>query len=306
MGIATRNPRKKAFAAGLWKVTALAAPLAVAAAAPAAYAQDSGEALFQQRCAQCHTIGKGRLVGPDLKGITSQRSADWLHRFISHPQQVAQSGDAGAKSLLAEYKIPMPDQDISSGQIDAILHYVGSAGGAPVGSAASNAQSPANVNNPAPAAPTFSARAADAGARLFTGETRFANGAVACIACHSVSDPAVPFGGGRLAVDLTGIFGQLGAGGINAMLSSPAFPPMIAAYGNHPLTSAEIADLIAFLQRASAQSSAATPSNRSSEILLGGGAVGLVLFLFLLNLVWRERKTEHTKRDIHARQISTF
>ena len=306
MGIAPRNPRKKAFAAGLWKATVLATPLAVAAAVPAAYAQDSGAALFQQRCAQCHSIGQGRLVGPDLKGITSQRSADWLHRFISHPQQVAQSGDADAKSLLAEYKIPMPDQDLSSAQIDAILQYIAGAGGTPAAGAATTAQPSANAITPAPAAPIFSARAADAGARLFTGETRFANGAVACIACHSVSDPAVPFGGGRLAVDLTGIFGQLGAGGINAMLSSPAFPPMIAAYGNHVLTSAEIADLTAFLQRASAQSSAATPSNRSPEILLGGGAVGFVLFLFLISLVWRERKTEHTKRDIHARQISTF
>jgi hypothetical protein len=81
---------------------------------------------------------------------------------------------------------------------------------------------------------------------------------------------------------------------------------MIAAYGGHPLTPAEITDLTAFLQLASTQPTAATPSNRSPEILLGGGVAGLVLFLFLLNLVWRDRKTEHTKQDIHTRQISTF
>lgn len=306
MGIAPRNSQKKAFAARLWKATALAAPLAVAAAAPTAFAQDSGEALFQQRCAQCHTIGKGRLLGPDLKGITDHRSTDWLHRFISHPQQVAQSGDAAAKSLLAEYKIPMPDQDLSSGQINAILHYITDASGTSSVGAATTAPPPTNATAPAPTAPTYSKQQSDAGARLFNGETRFANGAVACIACHSVSSPAVPYGGGRFAVDLTGIFGQLGAAGINAMLASPAFPPMVAAYGDHPLTPAEITDLTAFLQRASAQPTAAMPSNRSPEILLGGGAVGLVLFLFLLNLVWRKRKTEHIKRNIYSRQISTF
>lgn len=301
MGAALCNQRNDVFAAGLWKTIVLLIPLVLAATVPTARAQDSGAALFQQRCAQCHSIGHGRLVGPDLKGITSQRSVAWLHRFISHPQQFAQGGDADAKALLAKYKIPMPDQDLSNGQIDAILQYIDRSGSVTVDKAV-----PDLGAGRAGAAPAFSAQQVNAGARLFNGETRFSGGAVACVACHSVSDPAVSYGGGRLAVDLTGIFGQLGAGGINAMLSSPAFPPMIAAYGGRPLTSTEITDLTAFLEHASAQPPATMPSNDSAEILLGGGVVGLAMFLFLINLVWRERKTEHTKRDIHDRQVSTY
>ena len=39
------------------------------------------KALFEQKCAACHTIGKGRLVGPDLAGVNKRRSKKWLNNF---------------------------------------------------------------------------------------------------------------------------------------------------------------------------------------------------------------------------------
>src|SRR5581483_6674649 len=53
-------------------------------AAPAARADD-GQAIFTSKCAACHTIGKGKTVGPDLKGVTSKESHDWLVKWISSP-----------------------------------------------------------------------------------------------------------------------------------------------------------------------------------------------------------------------------
>lgn len=46
----------------------------------------AGKALFQGKCAGCHTIGGGKLVGPDLKGVTTTRDHEWFERFISAPR----------------------------------------------------------------------------------------------------------------------------------------------------------------------------------------------------------------------------
>lgn len=42
-----------------------------------------GQALFQEKCVACHTIGQGDRVGPDLAGVTARRSHAWLEAWIS-------------------------------------------------------------------------------------------------------------------------------------------------------------------------------------------------------------------------------
>jgi hypothetical protein len=70
-------------------------------------AQEDGKQLFQP-CAACHTIGGGKLIGPDLKGITERLDRDWLKRFINNSTEVINSGDEYAVKLFEEYnKIPM-------------------------------------------------------------------------------------------------------------------------------------------------------------------------------------------------------
>jgi hypothetical protein len=49
-----------------------------AAAAPASARE--GEQIFVEKCTACHTIGKGRLVGPDLSGVTTRREESWHKR----------------------------------------------------------------------------------------------------------------------------------------------------------------------------------------------------------------------------------
>ena len=64
-------------------------------------AQD-GSSLFQQKCSACHSIGKGRLVGPDLKDITVSKEQNWLISFIRSSQTMIQSGDAEAIAISKE------------------------------------------------------------------------------------------------------------------------------------------------------------------------------------------------------------
>lgn len=75
-------------------------------------------------CSACHTIGKGKLVGPDLKGVTDRHDEAWLIKFIQSSQTVVKSGDAKAVKLFEEYKIPMPDNALSDDEVKALLKYI--------------------------------------------------------------------------------------------------------------------------------------------------------------------------------------
>lgn len=88
-------------------------------------AQD-GEALFKQNCTACHSIGGGKLVGPDLKGVTERRKEEWLIKFIRSSQSLVKAGDKEAIALLKEYnQIPMPDHTVfSDEQIKSIITYL--------------------------------------------------------------------------------------------------------------------------------------------------------------------------------------
>ncbi len=84
-----------------------------------------GERLYKANCTACHTIGKGKLVGPDLAGINTKRPEKWLISFIKSSQTMIKSGDPVAVKLFNEYnKIPMPDQNLTDAQIKNILAYI--------------------------------------------------------------------------------------------------------------------------------------------------------------------------------------
>lgn len=87
-------------------------------------AQDDGQQLFQV-CSACHTIGKGKLIGPDLQGVTDRLDRDWLKPFIKNSQEVIDGGDEYAvKQFEAYNKIPMPPNDLTDEQLDVLLDYI--------------------------------------------------------------------------------------------------------------------------------------------------------------------------------------
>ncbi len=88
-----------------------------------ANAQD-GEALFKANCAACHSIGKGKLVGPDLKGVIDRHPEVWLQKWIRSSQSLVKAGDPDAVKLFNDnMQIVMPDQIISDDEINAIIAY---------------------------------------------------------------------------------------------------------------------------------------------------------------------------------------
>jgi len=61
-------------------------------------AQDVAD-FFRQNCTSCHTIGGGRLTGPDLKGVLTRKDREWLVRFVQNPQAMMDQGDPYALQL---------------------------------------------------------------------------------------------------------------------------------------------------------------------------------------------------------------
>jgi cytochrome c2 len=76
-------------------------------------------------CAACHTIGGGRLIGPDLAEVTERRDEAWLIKFIQNSQEMIQSGDEDAVALFAEYNnIPMPPNNLTDDEVRTLLSYI--------------------------------------------------------------------------------------------------------------------------------------------------------------------------------------
>lgn len=258
---------------------------------PAAAGAQSGEATFTKTCGACHTIGGGRRVGPDLKGVTERRTEDWLRRFIPSSQTVVQSGDATAKALFDEYKIVMPDQPLSPAELTDLIGYLRTSGSGAATAAAAPAEPP----------PPASQADIDRGQQIFTGEVRLASRGPACNSCHDVREDTA-FGGGVLAKELTTAFGRLGSAGIDGILSSPPFPVMQQAYATHPIADDERVALIAYLQSSSQRTPYSQPRKDGMKLFMTGLG-GLTFLMCLYAIAWRQRKTHPVNAKIFERQV---
>lgn len=266
-------------------------------------AQSEGEQLFAAKgCVACHTIGGGRLVGPDLAGVSSLREEGWLATFLKSPQAMVAAGDPIATKLLEEYgQVMMPDLGLTDEQVQALLLYLKSRD-APVDAAPSTPEGAAANEAPKVAVEQQATEADIArGQDLFQGKIRFTNDGPSCISCHHVRNDAV-IGGGILAKELTTVFSRLGAPGVRAIIGSPPFPVMQQAYLRHPLTKEEIFALISFLQHADETHALQQPFDYGVR-LFAAGVVGCVLLLCLYFLVWHRRKKKSVYDAIHRRQI---
>lgn len=113
------------------KLLLLSALFSHAAEAPTQLQKDA--ALFQAKCAKCHTVGRGDRVGPDLKGLSERREKAWIIGFITKTDQYLNE-DPEAKKLLAKFNgVRMENTGMSEAQATALVAYVDAASKGPVG-----------------------------------------------------------------------------------------------------------------------------------------------------------------------------
>ena len=80
--------------------------------------------LFES-CARCHSIGRGKLIGPDLAGVKSRHSEEWLIKFIQASDSLITSGDTAAKRLFEENgKLPMPRHNYSDEEVISLIDLI--------------------------------------------------------------------------------------------------------------------------------------------------------------------------------------
>ncbi len=238
---------------------------------------------YKANCASCHTIGGGKTVGPDLRGLKERApSREWVVGFIKDPAGMIARDDY-AKKLRAEYPSDMPGfAALGDAVIADVIDFI-FAGGPGLAQKALRPATPADI---------------EIGRRLFTGELGLRNGGAACISCHNCAGIG-GLGGGTLAStigamhpDLTHSFTRNGGeAGLRAALAGPQFLVMKQLFADKPLTDDEVIGLTAYLGEVSRQPGGAP----GRDYFIVYGVIGAVLLLLLLDLIWIRRFTNVRK-----------
>ena len=89
------------------------------------FSQPNGESLFKSNCTQCHSVGKGVVIGPDLKDVQKRRLEDWIIKWVHNSQAVVKSGDQYAVDLFNKFnKVAMTSFALKDDEVKAILGYI--------------------------------------------------------------------------------------------------------------------------------------------------------------------------------------
>ncbi len=243
-----------------------------------AFAQDPA-ADFRSNCMSCHTIGGGRLTGPDLQHVTQRKDRAWLTQFIQDPKSSIDAGDPYALELLRNSRgVIMPAlQGMTNARAGALLDLIDAE------SMLARSQFAGLQISERP----FTPRDVELGRGIFEGSVSLINGGPSCISCHAVQGLAL-FGGGTLAPDLTTVLERYqGRKILSTWLSAPATPTMSSVYKTHPLQGDEVLALVAYFQSTLARNPDDVSPARLNFILIG--LVGTLLVLGLLDIVWSKR-----------------
>ena len=85
----------------------------------------AGEASFNKNCSGCHNFRQDG-IGPQLGGLTTEISADWIHHFIRDSKKMIESGDERALQLFKKYKrAVMPSfATLKDDEVNAIIAFL--------------------------------------------------------------------------------------------------------------------------------------------------------------------------------------
>lgn len=213
---------------------------------------------FVTSCAGCHTLGGGKLTGPDLVGVGAWPVADLKGAIQRMQKHVGPLSDADVQQLVDLLRDPQVRPRLKSEE-------------------ARVAQSFAAKMEPPSA---FQGKA------LFLGEKPLRNGGAPCLACHQAEG-----GGGSLGPNLGGVRARMGEVALASAIEKSGFKVMEPAYRLHPVARQEALDLARYLS--SLDPSVASPVD--APLLLWGG-VGAAALMAGIAVFQRNHAAPHPAR----------
>lgn len=218
----------------------------------------NADKLFADKCAGCHTIGGGALLGPDLAPVSDWKVEDLRSAIKRMEQSTGPLKDEEIEELVGYLR----KQEKNEKQVQ------------PKGDATKASEAPPPIKT------TQEFASKEAGQRLFNGDMALKNGGMSCIACHQSNGK-----GGNMGPDLSAISKKFPGKALVLGIEKAPYRVMKQAYKEHPITHQEALDIAAFLETTT---SVETKSMRSSPFALGAGMAVLVLGVIAFG--YRNRK----------------
>lgn len=248
---------------------------------------------FRQNCASCHTIGGGRLTGPDLKNITQRLDRGWLERFILNPKALIDSGDPYAVKIKQEARdVIMPTiPTLTPDLVKELLNLI---------EAESKLEKSQFVGLTVGDEP-FTPHQINQGLKIFQGKVKLSNGGAACISCHTVNGLG-GLSGGRLGPDLTLVYERLqGRRALASWLNAPATATMQPLFAAKPFTQDEILALTAFFEDVARTGGQDTSPAALNFFLMG--LIGTMFALTLFETIWKGRYRAVRRPQVEASKL---
>ena len=84
----------------------------------------AGEKLFTSKgCVVCHGYGK-KLTGPDLKGVTSRRTAGWMEQQIMHPDVMTRTDPISHQLMAQNNNLQMLNLQLTQPEARSLIEYL--------------------------------------------------------------------------------------------------------------------------------------------------------------------------------------
>jgi mono/diheme cytochrome c family protein len=266
----------------------------------------------------CHTIGGGRLTGPDLKDLSQRQEREWLVNFLMDPRGMIASGDPYAQRIYEEARnVPMPNMPGMTRELaESLLDLI---------EAESKLEKSQFIGRQTADKP-FTDDDRLQGHKLFVGQWRLYNGGPACISCHSARElpaldkgrastvtPALaqilpvgelpPLGGGQLGPALTSACERLkGCKTLCDWLAPAKSESKHPVFKSHPLEPDEVHALAAYVDAIAGTQPPSPAIGRMTFLLLG--LVSSIALVSVFDGIWK-LQSWRARRAVLGRHLET-
>ncbi len=214
--------------------------------APVENKKDQQAELFVLKCAGCHTVGKGKLTGPDLIKSSEFPVSDLIQAIKRMEEKVGPMEDEEIKGYASFIKSVNVQERIVK-EFERLSKI------------AEAKLEPPNSK---------------IGKDLFLGKRTLQNGGVSCNACHSTKE-AKGWGGGKLGPSLNDVFKDFSKANLASAIVNSQWKVMKDVYNDHKVTQQESVHIVAYLD--SIKNNEDQKTSPMFHILSLGGFLLLVL-----------------------------